>query len=112
MMHSGNKYLRYYFVEAANSLRLHNEEFAAYYQTKYREATKHHHKRACVLSARKLVRLVFSLLHKGMLCRTPEQRKEYRAADALPEGITPGELASHAARRRQAKRPMRVHVDH
>lgn len=112
MMHSGNQYLRYYFVEAANSLRLHNEEFAAYYQTKFREATKHHHKRACVLTARKLVRLVFNLLRKGMLYRTPQQRKEYQAANPLPEGTTPGELARHAARRRQAKRPMRIHIDH
>jgi transposase len=112
MMHSGNQYLRYYFVEAANSLRLHNDEFAAYYQTKYREATKHQHKRACVLTARKFVRLAFNLLHKGMLYRTPQQRKEYQAANPLPEGTTPGELARHAARRRQAKRPVRIHIDH
>lgn len=64
---SGNRYLRYYLVLAANSLRVHNEEYKAYYQTKYREVTKHQHKRALVLTARKLVRLVFALLSKGQI---------------------------------------------
>jgi transposase len=41
MMRSGNKYLRYYLIEAANSLRMHNEEYRAYYQSKFREATTH-----------------------------------------------------------------------
>ncbi|MDI6795198.1 MAG: transposase, partial [bacterium] len=59
---SGNKYLRYYLVEAANSLRIHNPDFKAYYAKKYSEVTKHQHKRALVLSARKLVRVIFSLL--------------------------------------------------
>ena len=103
MMHSGNQYLRYYLIEAANSLRMHNEEYAAYYQMKYRESTTHHHKRACVLTARKLVRLVHTLLRKNQLYQTPEQRKEARAANPLPAGMTPGELARHMARRRQAK---------
>lgn len=64
---SGNRYLRYYLVLAANSLRVHNEEYKAYYQTKYQEVTKHQHKRALVLTARKLVRLVFALLSKGQI---------------------------------------------
>lgn len=109
---AGNKYLRYYIIEAANSLRLHNEEFRQFYQTKYREATKHHHKRACVLCARKLVRLVFNLLHKGVLYKTPDQRKEDRAENPLPEGITQGELVRHITRRRRAQRAFRVHLDH
>jgi len=62
-----DKYLRYYLVEAANSLRVHNEEYRLYYQKKYPEVTKHKHKRALVLSARKLVRLVFALLTKNRL---------------------------------------------
>lgn len=57
-----NKYLRYYLVEAASALRVHNAEYKAYYAKKYREVTKHQHKRALVLTARKLVRLVYSLL--------------------------------------------------
>ena len=112
MMHSGNQYLRYYLIEAANSLRMHNEEYAAYYQTKYREATTHHHKRACVLTARKLVRLVYTLLRKGQIYQTPDQRKEARAANPLPTGMTPGELARHVVRRRQARRPVKVHLGH
>jgi len=70
---NGNRYLRYYLVEAANSLRVHNEEYKAYYQAKYKEVTKHQHKRALVLTARKFVRLVFALLSKGQIYR-PEVR--------------------------------------
>ena len=111
MSRAGNKYLRYYLIEAANSLRLHNDEFAQFYQTKYRESTTHHHKRACVLTARKLVRLIFNLLHKGVLYKTPEKRKEDRAANPLPEGTTPGELVRHITRRRRAQRALRIHRD-
>lgn len=64
---SGNFYLRYYLVEAANSVRVREPEYAAFYQRKYREAKHHHHKRALVLTARKLVRLVFALLSKGQI---------------------------------------------
>jgi len=61
----GNKYLRYYLVEAANSLRVHNDRYKSYYYKKYNEVPKHKHKRALVLTARKFVRLVFALLSKG-----------------------------------------------
>jgi len=59
---TGNRFLRYYFCEAANAVRMHSPEYAAYYDRKYREARTHHHKRAVVLTARKLVRLVVRLL--------------------------------------------------
>ena len=36
-----------------------------YYNVKYKEVTKHQHKRALVLSARKLERLIFGLLRKN-----------------------------------------------
>ena len=75
-----------------------------------REATTHHHKRACVLTARKLVRLIHTLLRKGQLYQTPDQRKEARAANPLPAGMTPGELARRVVRRRQAKGRM-SHLD-
>ncbi|MGV9206168.1 MAG: IS110 family transposase [Promethearchaeia archaeon] len=65
MTKTGNKYLRYYLVEAANSLRVHNDEYKKYYYKKYHESQKHKHKRALVLTARKFVRLVFALLSKG-----------------------------------------------
>lgn len=64
---AGNRYLRYYLVEAANSLRVHNEEYRAYYQAKYAEVTKHQHMRALVLTARKFTRLVYALLSKGQI---------------------------------------------
>jgi len=63
MSKAGNAYLRYYLIEAANHVRGHVAEYGAYYERKYAEATKHHHRRALVLTARKLVRLVFVLLH-------------------------------------------------
>ncbi|MFQ5874968.1 MAG: transposase [Dehalococcoidia bacterium] len=71
---TGNHYARYYFVEGANSLRRHNAEYAAYYQRKYDQSLKHKHWRATVLTARKLVRLVFALLHEGEMYQPPEVR--------------------------------------
>ena len=62
MTRTGNRYLRYYFCEAANAVRMHDAEYAAYYDRKYREVRQHQHKRAIVLTARKLVRLVVRLL--------------------------------------------------
>jgi hypothetical protein len=59
---AGNPYLRYYFCEAANSVRQACPEYRTYYDRKYKEVRKHQHKRAMVLTARKLVRLVVRLL--------------------------------------------------
>jgi transposase len=59
---SGNHFLRYYLCEAAQVVRLHAPEYRDYYHRKYKEVRKHQHKRAVVLSARKLVRLVVRLL--------------------------------------------------
>ena len=59
---SGNRYLRYYFTEAANAVRLRDAGYAAYYDKKFHEVRLHQHKRAIVLTARKLVRLVVRLL--------------------------------------------------
>jgi transposase len=58
----GNAYLRYYFCEAANTVRMRDAEYAAYYERKFKEVRKHQHRRAVVLTARKLVRLVVRLL--------------------------------------------------
>ena len=73
----GNRYLRYYLIEAANSLRVHNEEYKAYYKKKYNEVPKYRHKRALVLTARKFVRLLFGLLSKKQLYdkNLPAERK-------------------------------------
>lgn len=62
MSNSGNRFLRYYFCEAAQVVRLHAPEYRDYYNRKYKEVRKHQHKRAVVLTARKLVRLVVRLL--------------------------------------------------
>ncbi len=62
----GNVYARYYFLLGANSLRRFNLEYQAYYWRKYREVSKYQHKRALVLTARKLVRLVHALLTKNV----------------------------------------------
>jgi hypothetical protein len=70
----GNSYLRYYLVEAANSMRTHCPEYARYYAVKYAETPRHAHKRALVLTARKLVRLIDVLLREGRIYREPEQR--------------------------------------
>jgi len=67
MSHTGNQYLRYYLVEAANSVKRCDATYKAFYEKKYAEATKHHHKRALVLTARKLVRLVWTLLTRQTL---------------------------------------------
>jgi len=68
---TGNAYLRYYLVEGANAVRTHCPEFGSYYRRKFHEATRHHHRRALSLTARKLVRLVHSLLQSGQLYRPP-----------------------------------------
>jgi len=46
---------------------MHNEECRAYYQKKYQEVRFHPHQRALVLTARKLVRLIFAMLCKNQL---------------------------------------------
>ena len=68
---SGNDYLRYYLIEAVNLVRMHNAEYGRYYRIKYDESTKHKHKRALVLTARKLVRLVDAMLRHNQLYVLP-----------------------------------------
>jgi len=67
---SGNAYLRYYLIQAADQLRRHAPEYRRFYGRKYREATKHHHKRALVLTARKSVGLIVGLLHRNEAYRS------------------------------------------
>jgi hypothetical protein len=71
----GNSYLRYALIEAANSVRLHCPEYQAYYQAKVAQSPKHAHKRALVLTARKLVRLVDALLRTDTVYQPPETRR-------------------------------------
>ena len=72
MIKSGNRYLRYYMLEAANSVRRCDSEFRRYYDLKFKEVNKYQHKRALALTARKLVRLVFRLLKDNRLYIPPE----------------------------------------
>src|SRR6266542_2303537 len=80
MSKRGNSYLRYYLVEAANSVRSHCPEYTRYYAAKYAETPRHAHKRALVLTARKLVRLIDVLLREGRIYRQPEQRASAQSA--------------------------------
>lgn len=72
LIHSGNRYLKYYLCEAAMSLVRCDTEYSRFYHLKYKEVNKYQHKRALVLTARKLVRLVFRLLKDNCLYRAPE----------------------------------------
>ncbi|MBC8233193.1 IS110 family transposase [bacterium] len=76
IIRSSNVHLRYYLVEAANSVKNNEPFYKEYYQKKYNEVKKHQavhavtverseHKRALVLTARKLVRLIYALLIRG-----------------------------------------------
>lgn len=67
----GNRYFRYYLVEAANSVKNYLPEYRAFYQSKYKEVPKHQHKRALVLTARKFTRLVDTLLRNHQLYTPP-----------------------------------------
>jgi hypothetical protein len=68
---SGNRYLKYYMVEAANSVRVHDPVFAEYYAKKKAEPKEFAEGRALALTARKLMRVVFYLLKTNRLY-TPE----------------------------------------
>ena len=67
MSKAGNRYLRYYLIEAASSVVRHIPEYQNFYQKKYDEVTTHQHKRALALTSRKLIRLIFGLLAKNQL---------------------------------------------
>ena len=79
----GNKYLRYYFVIGANTLRRFNLEYKAFYWRKHSEVSKYKHKRALVLTARKLVRLVHALLTKNVPYVRPQTLASVEEAGSL-----------------------------
>jgi transposase len=79
----GNAYARYYFVMGADKLRLFNLEYKAFYWRKYNEVSTHQHKRALVLTARKLVRLVHALLTKNVPYVRPRTTAVLEEADLL-----------------------------
>lgn len=67
LIRTGNRYLRYYLMEAACSLAVHSAEYGRHYQRKKAEAKTHAHQRALAMTARKLVRLVDCLLRSNRL---------------------------------------------
>ncbi len=67
MSKAGNRYLRYYLIEAAGSVAMHIPEYQSFYRKKFAEVTTHQHKRALALTSRKLIRLIFGLLDKNQL---------------------------------------------
>lgn len=71
---SSNKYLRYYLFEAVNSVIIHgNLEYSEFFHKKYSEVTKFQRKRVLALTARKFVRLIFSMLQKNQLYINPKE---------------------------------------
>jgi len=63
----GNEYLRYFTLLAVDRMRQSIPSYARFYHAKYKQATKHHHKRALVLAGRKALGLfVGLLLHQEM----------------------------------------------
>ena len=69
---SGNRYLRYYLIEAAVHLRRWAPAYSDFYNKKFAEVNKHRHKRALVLTARKSIRLYVGLLHRMEPFRSEE----------------------------------------
>jgi len=67
LIKSGNRFLKYYLGEAALSLVRCDTEYSCFYHLKYKEVNKYQHKRALALTARKFVRLVFTLLKENRL---------------------------------------------
>ncbi len=74
MSKAGNRYLRYYVIEATSSVIRHCPEFKAFYDKKYNQVTKHQHKRALALTSRKFLRMLFGLLDKSQLYAYDKRR--------------------------------------
>jgi len=69
---TGNRYLRYYLIQAANGMRRQIPAYISFYGSKFREATRFKHKRALVLTARKSIGLFVGLLHRKEAYRQQE----------------------------------------
>ena len=72
LIRSGNRFLKYYLCEAAFSLVRCDKEYNRFYHLKYKEVNRCQHNRALALTARKFVRLVFTLLKDNRLYRPAE----------------------------------------
>ena len=72
MTHTGDKYLRYYLIEAAGSIVRYDPVFREYYDRKMSEVKKTPRKRALALTARKLIRVIDTLLRNHQLYQREE----------------------------------------
>ena len=75
MSKAGNRYLRYYIIEATGSVINQCPEYKAFYDKKFAETRTHQHKRALALTSRKFIRLLFGLLDKSQLYSPEKSRK-------------------------------------
>lgn len=64
---NGNSFLRYYILEATNSVRRQEYSLFKQYHKKYDESKTHHHKRALALTSRKFIRMIFAMLRNDQL---------------------------------------------
>lgn len=71
MINSGNRFLKYYLIEATNSARKYDLELSRFFEKKRLEIPKNPYKRALALTARKFVRIVFALLRDKKLYQPP-----------------------------------------
>ena len=74
MSKAGNRYLRYYIIEATGSVIRHCPEYKTFYDRKYAETRTHQHKRALALTFRKFIRLLYGLLDKSRLYSSEKSR--------------------------------------
>lgn len=64
---SGNKYLHYYFIEAAGSVTRYDPVFKKYFEKQMSKVANTPRKRGLTLSARKLIRVIDTLLRRREL---------------------------------------------
>jgi len=74
MSKAGNRYLRYYIIEATGSVIRNCPEYKSFYDKKYVETRNHQHKRALALTSRKFIRMLFGLLDKSQLYSPQKSR--------------------------------------
>lgn len=74
MSKAGNRYLRYYIIEATASVIRHCPKYECFYHKKYAKTRNHQHKRTLALTSRRFIRLLYGLLDKSQLY-SPEKSR-------------------------------------
>ncbi|MFA9466956.1 MAG: transposase [Velocimicrobium sp.] len=62
MSKAGNRYLRYYIIEATSSVIRNCPEYKSFYDEKFVKTRNHQHKRALALTSRKFISMLLGLL--------------------------------------------------